>query len=54
MFVINTIGTLSYSTTQGNNVIMAVAPVINLSIETALTLSGTGTMNDPYKIPGVE
>ena len=47
MFIVNTSGSINYAYT--NNPSGAVAPVINLSTEYAVTLKGTGTIADPYR-----
>ena len=46
IFLLNFSGGLSYNPTASGE---AVAPVINLSAEHVKTLSGTGTMTDPYQ-----
>ena len=47
IFILHASGQLSY--TNGNHPSGSIAPVINLSAKYVKTLSGTGTMTDPYQ-----
>ncbi len=47
-------GNGNFNDTSTNNPDGAIAPVINLSAEYASTLTGDGSMTNPYRAPGVE
>lgn len=47
VFSVNTTGNISYN--YINNTSGAIAPVINLSYDYAVTLVGTGTIMNPYR-----